>query len=564
MKGKEKNKRKNRGKRIAVFLLSLLTVFSFSPLSQARALPYTNNLRTFTMEDGQQYTGVGISGHQFTNNMNNYLRQALTTGFKDSYSGRWTDLASAWTNLARGFAITGADQEGLSENGACSYRWEDFKEGDMPKELYQIICSGGASCRVSGDWWNKDSTWYNYLGSSTAGYKFEKFYKKKKTTFMNGTDWGTWIDYYSSGLKEASTLNAASQAIEDVIRAGSSKDQYKKCTPAHYEWGEDGKKMQEVFYTDTGFAATSADGTRFLRQSRYAHTGVFFYNFKFTPYYSDATDTKILDKEGKYIPEEYMQTMIQNNWSPNNYPMEDDKELSTTNSTTMTINHADTSTTTNGWGIKIGGSFKKVWKDVAEIAGSVEGSYSHTSATAVSDGWSKSNTISRSKKDTYKVGPFIVNPGCKGVVEGSSGHKTYTASFKAPVMLSFDVAIVNWVIDASKNKSEDKCALVAQFGTAHNHENATEEIRIKADNNWWLDQFDNKVYKKTDFREAKYWAKQCANNIIFCDQEVKYERRVPAMNITGKEYDLYSGQEIKGRTPVPVYDKDGKPVLGEK
>ena len=134
MKGKEYTKRKNRGKRIIVFVLTLLTVFSFFPLSQAKA-DSTSDSRTLTMDSGETYNGYGIAGHEVQTHMTNYIRRALSTQFYDYYSKRWMDLASAWNNLGHAWAIDGVSSDGINSNGTCSYRWKDFKGGDTPEDL---------------------------------------------------------------------------------------------------------------------------------------------------------------------------------------------------------------------------------------------------------------------------------------------------------------------------------------------------------------------------------------------------------------------------------------------
>lgn len=536
MKGKEKNKRKNRGKRIAVFLLSLLTVFSFSPLSQARADDYTRDSRTLTMDTGQTYNGVGIAGHEVSTKMTDYIRRALSTLFVDKNSGRWMDLASAWNNLAHGFAVSGANKDGLKEatnEEDCSYRWRDFKDKDMPKDLYQKVLSAGAAGWYKGDWWST-ITCYNHRATDSEGYRYEKKYDK------NFTDTGTWIYYYTSGLQQASSLDTASSNIESTIKASARayNKRYKECTPKKFEWGEEGKKVQDVFYIDDGFAACSNAAGRMKRQSRYAHTGVFFYNFKVTPYYAAAKDHTIIgDKEGTFVGEKAVERSAFHNTTEDSMTKSFKVVVNTTDATSMTVNHSTTNTKTNGWGVKVGLSGERVWKDIAKIGASFEFNYSHTASNAFSDGWSKttSETHTLTQENTVS-GP--IRPGYTLVTEGEMGYRYHEATFNAPLMLSFDVAVVNWVIDPSKDSAKDQCALVAQFGSAHGYDNATDEIRSKADSDWWIKQFHQKIKNLTGgFEEGSIWARACADNIPISDQTVTVKRKVPEANVYLVTYD---------------------------
>lgn len=533
-------------KRIAVFFLTLLTVFSFFPLSKAKATESTNDSRVLTMDTGEKYNGFGIAGHEVQSHITNYIRRALSTQFYDKNSGRWMDLASAWNNLGHAWAIDGVSSDGIKSNGTCSYKWKDFSGKDMPADLYRKVLSSGVSGKEDGVWWgNRYNAYLNYSAQS-EGYKYEQRYDKNHFA-------GSYIGYYRSGLQHATSLQDASNAIEDTIKtAVCPYGGYKTPTPAHYTWTKDAEKYQDVFYMDDGFAAQSWNFNGKCRQARYAHTGVFLYNFKVTPYYADAKDFNVTslatDKDSKYIPEEY----IRGTNDINNTPYEDkgsfERTITTTDSTTMTINHTDQHTETNGWGVKVGLSYKSIWKDIREVSASFEFNYNHSASDSFSDGWSNSKTASSSSTDKYTFGPYTKAPWTTAVVSGTCGHKSYTATFKTPLMLSFDVAIVNWVIDPSDDDAKDECALVVQLGTAHNFENATEEIRYKADDSKWLDDFYNKFYNRFGFAEGRAWARACADNIPISDQTVTLEHKIPWMVVENHLIDNETGKEIKKET----------------
>ena len=549
MKGKEYTKRKNRGKRIIVFVLTLLTVFSFFPLSQAKA-DSTSDSRTLTMDSGETYNGYGIAGHEVQTHMTNYIRRALSTQFYDYYSKRWMDLASAWNNLGHAWAIDGVSSDGINSNGTCSYRWKDFKGGDTPEDLYQKVLSSGVCGRESGDWWLNSNNAYLHYSDESPGYKYEEYYKKNYYC-------GTWIGYYRSGLQHANSLQDASDNIETTIKKACPYGGYKDPNPAHYKWAQDADKNQDVFYMDDGFAATSENfGGQFgskCRQRRYAHTGVFLYNFKVTPYYAGSKNYKIIDEgeDSTYVAEGYIKGVDDVNNTPNKTNGSFQRSVTTSDSTSLTINHSDQHTETNGWGVKVAGGWKGIWKDIREISLSFEFNYNHTAADSFSDGWSKTKSATTTETDTYTFGPYTKDPWTTAVVSGTYGHKNFTATFNAPLMLSFDVAIVNWVIDASDDDAHDECALVYQFGSAHNFDNATEEIRYRADDEWWIENFFNKFKNKVGFHEGRVWARACADNIPISDQTMTLQHKVPWMKVENHLVDIETGKEIT-KESVPI------------
>ncbi len=460
-----------KGKAVLAFLAVAVLLWSSVPFQAANA----SSEMSIATGDGRTFTGFPVSSSSFSTNLTAYEQAALTTRFLvnggplgvDNFD---TDLISAWRTVGMGVALNGA-------NGVAPYTWKDFSGQD--KTIQNIMLTAGGSAGLS------SNSIFN-AQANTGYYGLKKFDKNY---------WcGTYCRFYNSGLQYAGSLNDASSAIEGTIRTGYTKDSdFKGGSPQHFDWGGQGATAQDVFYIDNGYAASSWNFTGKKRKDRFMHTGIFFYNFKITPYLDNGYDSEILNSDdpaydedrGLFVPEEALIDSDGVNTTDLDMPLKKVFEKSGEESTSSTITHSSTHTQTNGYSRSFELLGEKSWDKVSKFGFKSSCTYNMSVADSLSAGWSDTRATKSGFKESTEV-QLIIPPHTRACITADYGHYYQTLKMKCPMCLSFDVSVVNWGCDPSDDDAPSVCGLVATFNNAGGAvENAQENLDQLRDTVWW-------------------------------------------------------------------------------